>query len=179
LSAAAGAGRPAEAGGGGWSAADDPLARAVFALLVLAAIAAFFNTQGLKHSPTPVQRFERTPTFSPGSPNPLVREERISFKLASADSVTVSVVNSSNLAVVATLVRDHPLQRYKQFSLHWNGRRGEARRFQVLVSASGHRTLVPINEGAPAPPGEYRVRVDLRHQDREIYSPWSFTLVRP
>ncbi len=150
----------------------------MFVLLVLACFAAFFVTQRLKHTPTVVQRFERTPTFSPGSPSPEDRQERISFKLAQADEVTVSVIDSGD-DVVATLVRDYPVARYKQFSLRWNGRRGTARRYEQLTSASGHRTLVPVNEGAPAPPGEYRVRVVLRRQGREVLSPWSFSLVGP
>jgi hypothetical protein len=178
LSAADAAGRPRPASGRTWSPATDPLARAVFALLVLACLAAFFVTQRLKHTPTAVQRFERTPTFQPTSANPARHEEKISFKLAAADDVTVLVVDS-HLNTVATLVRDYPVARYKQFSLRWNGRRGTARRLEQLVSSSGHRTLVPINTGPLAPPGEYRLRVDLRRQGGEIYSPWSFTLVGP
>jgi hypothetical protein len=151
------------------------LARIVFALLVVACFAAFFITQRLKHTPTVVQRFERTPSFSPSSPAPHNLEE-ISFKLADADQVTVAIVDSRG-DVVATLVRDHPVARYKQLSLRWNGRRGNAHRYGELHTASGRAVLEPVNEGALAPPGEYRVRVDLRAQDRTVYSPWSFTLV--
>jgi hypothetical protein len=78
---------------------------------------------------------------------------------------------------VATLVRDRPLRRYKQFSLRWDGRRGDPHGYRVLTSASGHRTLLPLNVGRLAPPGEYRVRVALRHQDRQVLSPRTFTLV--
>jgi hypothetical protein len=161
-----------------WSAGRDPLARAVFALLVVACLAAFFVTQRLKHTPTAVQNFERTPGFQPGSADPERRQERISFKLATADDVTVTIVDSS-LDHVATLVRDFPVPRYKQFSLRWNGRRGDARRYSVSVSSSGHRTLVPANSGPLAPPGEYRVRVQLRRQRGAIYSPSSFVLEGP
>jgi hypothetical protein len=172
LSAAGAERRPAAAG---WSPATDPLARATFVLLVLACLAAFFVTQRLKHTPTTIQRFERTPTFAPTSSDRERRQERISFKLASADSVTVAIVDS-HLNVVATLVRDHPVARYKQFSLRWNGRRGNAVRYGQLVSASGHKTLVPVVAGPLAPAGEYRVRVQLRRQGGEFFSPWSFTL---
>ena len=79
---------------------------------------------------------------------------------------------------VATLVSAYPVPRYKQFSLRWNGRRGAARRYEQLISATGHRTLVPVNGGALAPPGEYRVRVILHEQGKEVLSPWSFTLVK-
>ncbi|HLL92620.1 MAG TPA: hypothetical protein VK252_06740 [Solirubrobacteraceae bacterium] len=151
------------------------LARIVFALLVVACFAAFFVTQRLKHTPTVVQRFERTPTFTPAGPAPGNLEE-ISFKLANADEATVAIIDSSG-DVVATLVRDRPLARYKQFSLRWNGRRGTAHRYGQLETASGRAVLVAENEGPLAPPGEYRVRVSLRRQNRTVLSPWSFTLV--
>lgn len=165
----------ASASAGAWGTGSDPLVPVVFGLLVLACIAAFFVTQRLKHTPTAVQRFERTPTFSPSSATAEDRQEHISFKLAQADEVTVAIVDR-NLNVVATLLRDYYVPRYKQLSLRWNGRRGTARRMEVLISPTGHRSLVPITTGAPAPAGEYRVRVDLRHQNREVLSPWSFTL---
>ena len=47
------------------TAGTDRLARAVFALLVVACFAAFFVTQRLKHTPTAVQAFKLTPFFSP------------------------------------------------------------------------------------------------------------------
>ena len=62
----------------------DRVARAVFALLVIACFAAFFLTQRLKHTPTAVQNFELTTSFSP-SPSGLYNQEAISFKLAQAD----------------------------------------------------------------------------------------------
>jgi hypothetical protein len=151
------------------------LRQLVFALLVLACFAAFFVTQRLKHTPTAVQRFELTPSFSPMSAaaNDL---EGISFKLARADHVTVSIVNSAG-DTVATLVRDHPVARYKQFSLRWNGRSGTAHRFGALHTARGRTIVVPLNEGKLARAGEYRVRVSLRDQHRTVFSPRSFTLV--
>jgi hypothetical protein len=122
-----------------------------------------------------VQRFERTPTVDPASAIPEVREEHNSFKLPRADYVTVAIVDS-DLNVVATLLRGYPVRRYKQLSLRWNGRRGTASRIVVLVSPTGHRSLLPVTTGAPAPPGEYRVRIELARQGREEFSPWSFTL---
>jgi hypothetical protein len=153
----------------------DPLARVVFALLVVACFAAFFVTQRLKHTPTVIQRFELTPRFSPSRRGHL-KHEAISFKLANADEVTVMIVDSSG-DVVATLVRDHPVSRYKQFSLRWNGRRGTARRFGTLTTESGRAVLVPVTIGRLAPPGEYHVRVILRTQNRTVNLPRSFTLV--
>jgi hypothetical protein len=155
----------------------DPLARIVFALLVVACFAAFFITQRLKHTPTALQRFEGTRTFSPASGGE-ARQERISFKLSHAEAVTVTVIDAGE-GTVATLLNDYPVPRYKQFSFRWNGHRGTARRYSRVTSASGHRSVIPDNEGALAPAGEYRVRVVLHGQgDRELLSPWSFTLVR-
>jgi hypothetical protein len=153
----------------------DPLARVVFALLVAACFAAFFVTQRLKHTPTVVQSFERTPSFSPTARGRR-SQEAISFKLTRRDLVTVTIVNASG-DVVATLMRDHPVSRYKQFSLRWNGRQGAPRGYSTLVSKNGHVTLVPQNRGPLASPGEYRVHLFLREQNRELFGPRSFTLV--
>lgn len=155
----------------------DPLARAVFALLVLACFGAFILTQRLKHTPTPVQHFQLTPRFSP-TPQGHIKQERISFKLARADAVTVTILNSAG-DTVATLVRDRPVARYKQFSLRWNGRRGAPRGYTVVVAAEGTTIITPHNDGALAPAGEYRVHVALRAQDRTVPGPRAFTLVRP
>ena len=156
---------------------DDPLARIVFGLLVVACFAAFFVTQRLKHTPTPVQKFHLTPVFSP-TPGGHVKQESISFKLDRAEVVSVSIIDVSG-DVVATLVRDRPLARYKQFSLIWDGRRGSPVRYGISHSPSGRPILDPVIRGPLAPAGEYRVQVSLRGQAKTILSPRSFTLVRP
>ena len=149
--------------------------RVVFVLLVVACFVAFFVTQRLKHTPTVVQNFKMTPFFSPSSPGPH-EQEAISFKLAQADEVTVTVTDAKG-DVVATLLRGHPVVRYKQFSLHWNGHEGTARRYATLKSATGQTTiLVPRNTGPLAPAGEYRVEVRLHRLNRTVRSPQSFTL---
>jgi hypothetical protein len=158
------------------TAPADPLAGWVFAALVLACFAAFIVTQRLKHTPTAVQSFKLTPIFSP-NPSGHIKAERISFKLARADEVTVTILDSEENEV-ATLVRDRPVTRYKQFSLRWNGREGEAHSYTVLGGADGTTIVVPVNTGSPAPAGEYRVKVSLREQHRSVLSPSSFTLVR-
>jgi hypothetical protein len=154
----------------------DRPAQVVFALLVLACFAAFFVTQRLKHTPTAVQQFDLTPFFSP-TPSGHIKEERISFKLARADEATVTIINVTG-DVVARLVRDYPVPRYKPFSVHWNGHLGTARRFTLLHGADLHTIVLPETEGKLAPAGEYRVRVSLREQSRSVLSPRSFTLVR-
>jgi hypothetical protein len=153
------------------------VAAATFAVLVAACFAAFFITQRLKHTPTLVQRFELTPFFSP-TPSGHLKLEAISFKLSHSEKATVTIVDSTG-SDVATLVRNHFLTRYKQFSLRWNGRLGPAHGFTFVAATGGRSVLLPINRGRPAPAGEYRVRVRLRGQRREVLSPRSFTLVRP
>jgi hypothetical protein len=149
----------------------------VFALLVIACFAAFFVTQRLKHTPTAVQLFKLTPRFSP-TPAGHVKAERISFRLARSDAVTVTILDVAG-AEVATLVRDREVSGYKVLSLRWNGRRGVARSHRTLTGAGGHPIIVALNTGALAPAGEYRVRVSLREQHRSVESPRTFTLVRP
>jgi hypothetical protein len=153
----------------------DPLARLVFAVLVVACFAAFFVTQRLKHTPTAVQSFKLSPAFSP-YPAGHVKVEAISFELGHVDAVTVAIVDSHE-GVVATLVQGHRIPGYKRFSLRWNGRRGTADRFVTATSPGGRAILEPLNEGALAPPGEYRVRVTLSEQNRTVLSPRSFNLV--
>ena len=143
------------------TATDRPVgdrpARLVFALLVFACFAAFFVTQRLKHSPTAVQLFKLTPFFSPALAGNH-KQERISFKLAQGDEVTVTIIDSAG-SEVATLTRARPVPRYKQFKLRWNGRLGAT------------------SSGPLAPAGKYRVRVGLRRAHRSVLSPRSFTLV--
>jgi hypothetical protein len=144
------------------TATDRPIgdrpARVVFALLVLACFAAFFMTQRLKHSPTAVQLFKLTPFFSPTLARH--RQERISFRLARSDEVTVTIVDSAG-SEVATLARGRPVARYKPFKLRWNGRVGTS------------------SNGPLAPAGKYHVHVSLREQHRSVFSPRSFTLIGP
>jgi hypothetical protein len=158
-------------------AADPRLAAWVFAALVMACFAALLITQRLKHTPTPIEDFKRTLTFTPGSAG-AGGEERISFKLTKADRVTVTVEDNTG-DTVATLVRAFPVGRYKTLSLRWNGRRGIAGGYRVIRKADGYTTFAPHNTGRVAPAGEYKVRVQLLQQKRSIPSPQSFQLERP
>lgn len=156
--------------------AAERLARVVFVALVVACGAAFIVTQRLKHTPTAVQDFKLTPVFSP-TPEGHIKEERISFKLARADAVTVTVLDSGE-HTVATLARARRVPRYKQFSLRWNGREGPPRGYTVTVGPQGTTIVTPRNAGRGAPAGEYHVRVALREQNRSVISPRGFALVR-
>jgi hypothetical protein len=166
---------PGGTAGAGRRSGEEPLVRVVFALLVLACFAAFFVTQRLKHTPTAVQDFKRTPRFSP-FPSGHHKQEAISFKLAQADAVTVTIIDSAEHPV-ATLVSAYPVARYKLFSLRWNGHRGPAVRLAIEHTESGRPVVVPLNRGPRAAPGEYRVRVLLARQQRNLVMPSSFTLV--
>ena len=54
----------------------------------------------------------------------------------------MTIVSSSG-ATVATLLRDHPVARYKQFSLRWNGRRGTAHGYSRVAGPHGTSALAP------------------------------------
>jgi hypothetical protein len=170
--AAAGAGSGEPSG-----VAGDPLGRVVFAVLVVACFGAFFLTQRLKHTPTIIQSPKVLPYFSPypGGHQPL---EEISFKPADADEATVTIIDT-NGDTVATLLNDLPVKRYKTVSLRWNGRRGKAHGYMLLSSPSGKtHSILPRITGPLAPPGEYRIRISLRHHGHPVNLPYSFTLVR-
>ena len=134
----------------------DPLARAVFALLVLASFAAFAVTQRLKHTPTAVQSIYLSPSFTPGSPGTKGREH-ISFRIKSDDRVRVTVIDSQGNTVRA-LTHARPVKRYRRLYLTWDGH------------MAGRRT---------APAGAYRIRVALLSEKHEVLSPSSFQLNAP
>jgi hypothetical protein len=155
----------------------EPLARIVFAVLVLACFAAFLITQRLKHTPTAVHSYMLAYAFSP-YPAGRPKLEAIAFEPANTEAVTVTIVDGDG-NTVATLVRNYRLLRYKQFSLRWNGRRGTAHRYRQLVTPAGRRVLLPQTDGRIAPPGEYRVGVRLRGRGQQVLLPRSFALVKP
>ena len=132
--AAAGAGS-ARGGAQATSPGSEPLARIVFAVIVVACFAAFLITQRLKHTPTVVQEFELTPYFSP-YPSGHEKQAEISFKLEHAEDATVTIINSGG-STVATLVHEYPLASYRTFSLRWNGHRGTAKRLRRTLSPRG------------------------------------------
>lgn len=154
---------------------SERLARGVFALLVVACFAALLVTQRLKHTPPLVARYELTRVIAPTSKGES-KEEHIAFKLSKADTVTVTIESSSE-KTVATLVRELPVGRYKTISLRWNGHTGTANGYGVLRRADRYTTLLPVNRGPLAAPGEYTVRLSLRKEDRSVPLPRTFKLV--
>jgi hypothetical protein len=129
------------------------LARAVFALLVIATAAAFFVTQRLKHAPTVVQQVGVYPFLSPFSTNHHL-SAKLSFRIKRADDVTVTIVDRSGQDI-ATLARNHALAPYTQWSLRWRGR---------------------TDAGRIAPDGVYRIRVRLRREGRSALLAKTITL---
>lgn len=135
---------------------EAPLARVVFALVVLATFAAFGVTQWLKHTPTPVQQLEISPAALTVGAAGETGVEQIAFHLQRSDYVTVGVIDSQG-DTVRTVVRRLWLRAYKRAVLYWKGMQ------------AGHRL---------APPGTYRVSFYLERQKKEVLSPVTFEVAR-
>ncbi len=125
-----------------------PLVRAVFALLVVATIAAFFATQQLKGEFPLVIRFATKPVnFSPNADD--YRDEaRVGFDLSEPAQVTFSVVDSEGNEV-RRLVDGRRLAGDRKYRYTWDG---------------------TDDEGRPVPDGTYRMRVVRRDESRVINS---------
>ena len=123
------------------------LARAVFALLVVATTGAFFITQRLKRSPAPIQRVHYRSSFSPNGDG---RHDHLAmrFSLRKAERVTVSVVDGRG-DPVRTLLEDDRLSAGPH-RFRWDGR---------------------TDDGPVAAEGPYRLRVLLRSEGRSATVP--------
>lgn len=134
------------------------VAAVVFALLVVATIAAFAWSQRLKRDPLVIDRvslgsgegkgFERDRAFTPNGDCRL-DNERIRFRATRSDRGTVQVIKPGG-RVVISLARDVYLHRYRFFTFHWDGR--------------------SRNDGI-APPGRYKLRIKLLSQGRTLVPP--------
>jgi hypothetical protein len=139
----------------------------VFALLVLATLAAFAWSQRLKRDPlvldrvtlVPVPRLHpKAPPVHGFTPNGDCRYDRIRirFRTTQSDRGTIQVVKPGGRLVI-TLARDTYLKRYRFHTYYWDGR--------------------SRNDGI-APPGRYKLRVKLLTQDRVLVPPGSMRLHR-
>jgi hypothetical protein len=131
----------------------------VFALLVVATIAAFAWSQRLKRDPLVLDRVTfGTPASPAFTPNRDCRFDRIRirFRVTRSDRANVQIVKPGG-KLVLTLARDRYLKRYRYFTFHWDGR--------------------SRNDGI-APPGRYKLRVKLLDQDRTLVVPGSIRLHR-
>lgn len=138
----------------------------VFALLVLATVAAFAWSQRLKRDPLVLDKVSLVgaPILHPKNPvhsftpNGDCRYDRmrIRFRTTQSDRGTVQVVKPGGKLIV-TLARDTYLKRYHFHTFHWDGR--------------------TRNDGI-APPGRYKLRVKLLGQERVLVSPGTIRLHR-
>lgn len=141
-------------------------AAVVFAILVLATVAAFGWAQRLKRDPLVLDRarFVAVPVADPDSPvhsftpNGDCRFDRIRirFRTTVSDDGTVQVVKPGG-RVVITLARDKFLKRYTFHTFYWDGRQ---------------------RGGGIAPPGRYKLRVKLLNEDRTLVPPGVIKLHR-
>jgi hypothetical protein len=131
----------------------------VFALLVLATLAAFAWSQRLKRDPLVIDRVTfGKPASRSFTPNGDCRFDRIRirFRTTQSGQATVQVLKPGGKLVV-TLARDTFLKRYKFHTYYWDGR---------------SRT------DGMAPPGRYKLRVKLLDQDRVLVPPGVMRLHR-
>jgi hypothetical protein len=138
----------------------------VFALLVLATVAAFGWAQRAKRDPLVLDRatFTPAPVLHPKSPvigftpNGDCRYDRmrIRFRVTRSDDATVQVVKPGG-RVVVTLGRDEFLKRYHYFTYFWDGRQ---------------------RGGGIARPGRYKLRVKLLNEGRTLVTPGVIRLHR-
>jgi hypothetical protein len=128
----------------------------VFALLVLATVAAFAWSQRLKRDPLILDRVSfravpyarGTPPVRAFTPNGDCRFDRIRirFRVTVSDRGDVQIVKPGG-GLVVTLARDAFLKRYHFHTYWWDGR---------------------SREGGTAPPGRYKLRVKLRGEGRTL-----------
>lgn len=125
-----------------------PLVRAVFALLVVATIAAFFVTQQLKSEDALVLRFAAKPKqFSPNGDGARDRSE-IGFDLSRPATVSFYVMDGEGTEI-RQVVDDRALAGDTKHRFTWDGR---------------------DDDGVPVPDGLYRMRVVQRSEGRVINS---------
>jgi N,N-dimethylformamidase beta subunit-like, C-terminal/FlgD Ig-like domain len=125
-----------------------PAVRVVFALLVVATIAAFFVTQQLKSEFPLVIRFAAKPKqFSPNGDDYRDRI-RVGFDLSEPATVSFSIMDGEGNEV-RRVVDDRQLAGDRKHRFEWDGR---------------------DDEGRPVPDGVYRMRVVRRQEGRVIDS---------
>lgn len=134
-------------------------AAVVFALLVVATLAAFAYAQRLKRDPLLVDKatlgIGNTGVFTP---NRDCRNDklRIRFRTTVTDRGNVQIIRPGG-SVVVTLARNEFLKRYRFHTYYWDGRQ---------------------RGGGIAPPGRYKLRVTLLGRDRVLVPPGTIHLHR-
>lgn len=139
----------------------------VFAILVLATVAAFGWAQRLKRDPLVLDkaRFVAVPVAGPAKPRVQAFTPdgdcrfdriRIRFRTTVSDDGTVQVVKPGG-RVTITLARAEFLKRYTFHTFYWDGRQ---------------------RGGGIAPPGRYKLRVKLLNEGRTLVPPGTIKLHR-
>jgi hypothetical protein len=136
----------------------------VFALLLLATLAAFAWSQRVKRDPLVLDRtsFVAVPILHLKhpvhgfTPNGDCRYDRmrIRFRTTQSDQGTVQIVKPGGKLIV-TLARDTFLKRYHFHTYYWDGH---------------------TRDDGIAPPGRYKLRVKLLGQDRVLVPPGTIKL---
>jgi hypothetical protein len=124
----------------------------VFALLVLATVAAVGWAQRLKRDPLVLDRVTIATVASPGHDCRV----RVRFRVTQSDDATVEVIKPGG-RVIATLADEAFLKRYHFFTFYWDGHRPD---------------------GGFARPGRYKLRVKLLGQELSLVPPRSIHLRR-
>lgn len=131
------------------------LAAFVFALLVVATLAAFAYAQRAKRDPQVIDKFKiagkKTNGFTPAGP--CHKRVRLKFRTTTSNQATVEVIKPGGM-VVRTLAHEF-LKRYSYHAFHWDGK---------------------DDAGAIQPVGRYRLRVILEGEERSLTLPGTIRL---
>jgi Tfp pilus assembly protein PilP len=134
-------------------------AAVVFALLVVATVAAFAYAQRVKRDPLLVDRVEigkrKSNSFTPKGR--CERRIKLKFRTTTSNDATVEIIRPGG-EIVSVLAKKKFLKRYSLHTFYWYGIN---------------------NEGTPQPPGRYRVRVMLEDEGRELTLPGTIRLHKP
>jgi hypothetical protein len=126
------------------------LARAAFALLVVASVAALFLAQALKsESPLVFWPISHTDRFAPSGVGGLKHEAHFRLKITVDDVVDVWVVTTAGREV-DMLAAKLPMHEWVHRALHWDG---------------------TTSAGTAAAPGTYELKVRLEHAGQTLIVP--------
>jgi flagellar hook assembly protein FlgD len=133
------------------------LAAVVFALLVVATLAAFAYAQRVKRDPLVVDRYSingsKSNTLTPGS-GCGQQTARLKFRTTTSNDGTVEIIRPGG-EIVVKLASHEFLKRYTFHTFHWNGRN---------------------EDGVIQPPGRYKLRAILEDEERSLTLPGTIHL---
>jgi hypothetical protein len=131
-------------------------AAVVFALLVVATVAAFAYAQRVKRDPLLVDRVEigpkKTNVFTPKGQ--CGRRIKLKFRTTTSNDGTVEIIRPGG-EIVSVLAKKDFLKRYTIHTYYWNGKN---------------------DHGVIQPAGRYRIRVMLEDEGRELTLPGTIRL---